>query len=303
MRSYTRSSSSSSSSSGEKRERASGIVAKPSREIKGKQYQQCLLIRLIPREGYRDRRETVWGRENELAVRLGVRSPCLPSYVDLRGGDRSNVQVPTHRHVRQICSIPYIANNSGDDDDALISRFKSSSGECISERGALDVTRVYVYTPTKHIKEKGIRIHTSTRYIRSLDHMNVTFVTKHLAPLLPGRFKLARVAAHWNKVTIGGFIIMYKKTPKQVCLFNDYYVHDFSERCCTFRYTTSASNIIEESLYANYIYVSWKTNDTIMQRVLQLDRPLSSCPPPPAPLTPPSFLFSESSELLSLFET
>uniref|UniRef100_A0ABD2VV29 Uncharacterized protein n=1 Tax=Trichogramma kaykai TaxID=54128 RepID=A0ABD2VV29_9HYME len=49
----------------------------------------------------------------------------------------------------------------------------------------------------------------------------------------------------------------------------------------------SASNIIEESLYANYIYISWKIffNDTT-RHVLQLDRPLSGCPPLPPP--PPS---------------
>uniref|UniRef100_A0ABD2VVD0 Uncharacterized protein n=1 Tax=Trichogramma kaykai TaxID=54128 RepID=A0ABD2VVD0_9HYME len=86
-------------------------------------------------------------------------------------------KIEKHRSHEARASASQIARpNNNEDGDALISRFKSS--ECISERGALDVTRVYVYnTPTKHIKEKEIRIHTSTRHIKSLDHMNVRFVT------------------------------------------------------------------------------------------------------------------------------
>ncbi|CAB0034242.1 unnamed protein product [Trichogramma brassicae] len=39
-----------------------------------------------------------------------------------------------------------------------------------------------------------------------------------------------RPVAHWNKVTIGGFIIMYKKTPKQVCSLRLSFIACFSHR-------------------------------------------------------------------------
>ncbi|XP_014233493.1 uncharacterized protein LOC106656852 [Trichogramma pretiosum] len=46
----------------------------------------------------------------------------------------------------------------------------------------------------------------------------------HLRVTDPYRTCLGVFLAHWNKLTIGGFIIMYKKAPKQVCELQLYYV-------------------------------------------------------------------------------